>query len=445
MKKVLILGAGMVSKPIVTYLLSKGYAVTIGDMEIAKAKVVIGNHQNGKAIAFNVQDDNLLNDVVSSHDIVVSLLPWMFHPTVAKCCLKYKKNMVTTSYVKPEMQALDAEAKSANLLFLNESGLDPGIDHMSAMRIIDNVHSKGGKIEEFYSICGALVAPEVEQNPFKYKFSWAPKGVVMAGNNDGKYLRRGKIVEVPTQDLFKNPFKIDFEGVGQLEVYPNRDSLPYVELYGIPETKTMFRGTFRYDKWCEVLDAIKKIGLISYDKFDMTGMCHADMVAKLIGASDSQNIKQKTADFLGVDINSNPIVAMDWLGLFSNQPINKGMESPFEITSDRMIEKMMIKENERDMVVMQHTFVASYPDGKQEVIRSRMLDFGTLKTDTSIARTVALPAAVAVEMILEGKINAKGVHIPVIPEIYNPILDALEKLNIKMEEEYGLPLSENIK
>lgn len=230
-----------------------------------------------------------------------------------------------------------------------------------------------------------------------------------------------------------------------LEVYPNRDSLPYVELYGIPETKTMFRGTFRYTKWCEVIDAMKKIGLLSYDKFSMVNMTYSQMMAKLIKASDANDIKKKVADFLGVDLNSNPIVALEWLGLFTNNHINRNEDSPFEVVSDIMIEKMMIKESERDMVVMQHTFVASYPNGRQEVIRSRMLDFGTLKTDTSVARTVALPAAVGVEMILEGQISAKGVHIPVIPEIYNPILDALEKLDIRMEEEYGLPLSENIK
>jgi saccharopine dehydrogenase-like NADP-dependent oxidoreductase len=267
----------------------------------------------------------------------------------------------------------------------------------------------------------------------------------MAGNNDGKYLRNGKIHAIPTEDLFKNPIKLNFDKVGELEVYPNRDSLPYVELYGIPETKTMFRGTFRYTKWCEVIDAMKKIGLLSYDKFSMANMTYADMMAKLIGASDSNEIKKKIADFLSVSTDSNPIVALDWLGLLSTNLINRNEDSPFEVVSDIMIDKMMIKGDERDMVVMQHTFVASYPNGKQEVIRSRMLDFGTLKTDTSIARTVALPAAVGVEMILEGKISAKGVHIPVIPEIYNPILDSLEKLDIRMEEEYGLPLSENIK
>ena len=435
----------MVVKPIVQHLLKSGIQVTVATRTKSKADEMIAGHPNGRSMAWTVEDEATLDKLVADHDLSVSLLPYAYHLMVAKHCLKHKKNMVTTSYVKPEMRALDAEAKKAGIIILNELGLDPGIDHMSAMRIIDHVHDKGGKIDEFYSFCGALVAPEVDKNPFNYKFTWAPKGVVMAGNNDGKYLRNGKIFEIPTQNLFKNPVKVDFDKVGPLEVYPNRDSLPYVELYGIPETKTMFRGTFRYTKWCEVIDAMKKVGLISFDKFNMTGMSLADMVAKLIGASDSKDIKKKTADFLKVGIDSNPIVAMEWLGLFSNTPINKGEESPFEVTSDIMIEKMMIKENERDMVVMQHTFVASYPDGKKEVIRSRMLDFGTLKTDTSIARTVALPAAVGVEMILEGKISAKGVHIPVLPEIYNPILDSLEKLDIRMEEEYGLPMSENIK
>jgi saccharopine dehydrogenase-like NADP-dependent oxidoreductase len=445
MKKVLILGAGMVVKPIVQHLLKNGIKVTVATRTKSKADEMIAGHPNGISMAWTVEDEATLDRLVAEHDLSVSLLPYAHHLMVAKHCLRHKKNMVTTSYVKPEMRALDKQAKDAGIIILNELGLDPGIDHMSAMRIIDHVHGKGGKVEEFYSFCGALVAPEVEKNPFNYKFTWAPKGVVMAGNNDGKYLRRGKIHDITTENLFKNPLKVNFTNVGELEVYPNRDSLPYVELYGIPETKTMFRGTFRYTKWCEVIDAMKRIGLLSYDKYSMAGMSFADFMAKQIGASDSSDIKKKTADFLGVGVNSNPIVALEWLGLFSSKPVNRAEDSPFEVVSDIMIEKMMIKGDERDMVVMQHTFVASYPNGKQEVIRSRMLDFGTLKTDTSIARTVALPAAVGVEMILEGKISAKGVHIPVIPEIYNPILDSLEALNIKMVEEYGLPLSENIK
>jgi len=444
MKKVLILGAGMVVKPIVQHLLGKGMQVTVATRTKSKAEEMIGNNPNGKAVAWTVEDQPMLESMISSHDLTVSLLPYTHHVMVAKQCIRFKKNMVTTSYVKPEMQDLDAEAKTAGIIILNELGLDPGIDHMSAMRIIDTVHNKGGKIEEFYSICGALPAPEAATNPFKYKFSWSPKGVVMAGNNDAKYLRHGKEVDVPTQDLFKKPFQVSFPEVGQLEVYPNRDSIAYVDIYGIPETKTMFRGTFRFKGWCETIDAMKELKLISYDKVDMTGKTYADFMAMQIGTSDSGNVKEKVAAYLGLGLNDHALNAMEWLGLFDSKPMNRAIDSPFEVTSDVMIAKMELGREERDMVVMQHTFLASYPDGKQEVVRSRMLDFGTLATDTSIARTVALPAAIGVEMILKGDISVKGVFRPVLPEIYNPILDELEKLDIRMHEEYGLPLSENI-
>lgn len=445
MKKVLILGAGMVVKPIVKHLLGKGMQVTIASRTKSKAEEIIGGHPNGKAVAWTVDDQPMLESMISSHDLTVSLLPYTHHVMVAKQCIRFKKNMVTTSYVKPEMQDLDSEARSAGIIILNELGLDPGIDHMSAMRIIDTVHAKGGKIEEFYSICGALPAPEAASNPFKYKFSWSPKGVVMAGNNDAKYLRHGKEVDVPTQDLFKKPFQVSFPEVGQLEVYPNRDSIAYIDIYGIPEAKTMFRGTFRFKGWCETIDAMKEMKLISYDKIDMTGKTYAGFMAMQIGASDVENIKQKVAAYLGLNVNDHALNAMEWLGLFDNTPMNRAIDSPFEVTSDLMIAKMELGREERDMVVLQHTFLASYPGGKQEVVRSRMLDFGSLATDTSIARTVALPAAIGVEMILRGDISVKGVFRPVIPEIYVPILDALEKLGIRMEEEYGLPVSENIR
>jgi saccharopine dehydrogenase-like NADP-dependent oxidoreductase len=445
MKKVLILGAGMVVKPIVTYLLDKGYFVTVATRTRSKAEDMIMGHPNGSAVAWTVDNGETLDEMIASHDLTVSLLPWIHHIMVAQHCIKHKKNMVTTSYVKPEMKALDQEAKDAGIIILNELGLDPGIDHMGAMRIIDHVHNHGGKVEEFYSICGALPAPEAATNPFKYKFSWSPKGVVMAGNNDGNYLRHGKVQYIPTQDLFKNPLSVDFPEVGILEIYPNRDSMPYIEVYGIPETKTMMRGTFRYPGWCESIDAMKALKLISSDNYDFTGKTYAEMVAMIIGESDTANIKQKVAGFLGLPVDAYAIGALEWLGIFSHEPMNRQNDTPYEITSDLMIAKMELGREERDMVAMQHVFLASYPDGKREVIKSSMLDFGTLATDTAVARTVALPAAVGVEMILNNEIEVNGVHIPVIPAIYNPILDALEKMNIRMVEEFGLPESDIIK
>jgi len=444
MKKVLILGAGLVVKPMVSYLLQRDYQVTIASPMKDRADEMIQGNPHGVAIDWTMEEDEKLGEMIRDHNLTVSFLPYVFHVQVAKKCLEYKKNMVTASYVKPEMQALNEEAISAGIIILNELGLDPGIDHMSAMRIIDSIHGKGGKVEEFYSLCGALPAPEAATNPFRYKFSWSPKGVVMAGNNDARYLRNGKVIEVPTEKLFRNPLKVSFDSLGELDVYPNRDSISYSDIYGIPEAKTVFRGTFRYPGWCETIDIMKRLGLISYEKYHLDGMSYADLMALMINSIMTENIKEQIAAFLEVDIETHAIKALEWLGLFSDQKMNRTKDSPFEVTSDLMIEKMGLGEDERDMVALQHIFLASYPDGTEEVIRSRMLDFGTPATDTSIARTVALPAAIGVEMILNGQITVKGVFRPTIPEIYSPILDKLEELGIKMVEEYGLPLSENI-
>jgi len=444
MKKILILGAGLVARPIVKHLLASGYSLTVADIVQSKAAELTGSHPNAEAVALNVEDEAALGNLIAGHDLTVSLLPYVFHVQVAKHCIRYRKNMVTTSYVKPEMEALDAMAKEAGIIILNEMGLDPGIDHMSAMRIIDHVHQQNGQVLEFYSICGALPAPEAADNPFKYKFSWSPKGVVMAGNNDARYLKNGSEVFVPTAELFRHPAYVEFKGVGKLDIYPNRDSISYIDIYGIPEVQTMMRGTFRYPGWCETLDAIKQLNLISYDKADMNGMTYAQLVMHQIGADSTDHLRDKVAAFLGLDVNAHALDAIEWLGLFENKPMDRGTDSPYEVTSDLMIAKMELGFEERDMVAMQHTFLAGYPDGRKEIIRSRMLDFGSPSTDTSIARTVALPAAIGVEMIMKGEITVKGVFRPVIPEIYNPVLDALEKLDIRMVEEYGLPLSENI-
>ncbi len=452
MKKILILGSGLVAKPIIQYLLSKDFQVTVASNTTDRSDMMIAGNEHGVSVYWDAADEKALGGMIADHDITVSLLPYVFHVMVARHCVAHKKNMVTTSYVKPEMRALDAEAREAGIIILNEMGLDPGIDHMSAMRIIDKVHEREGAILEFYSICGALPAPEAANNPFKYKFSWSPKGVVLAGNNDAVFLRHGKIVELPTRELFKSPFRVNFPEVGMLEVYPNRDSLAYKEIYGIPEARTMYRGTFRYARWCETLDAMKRLNLISPEKYDMTGMSYADMVAYQIkdgtqakeGSGAGSALIEQVADFLGTDQNAHAVRAMAWLGLFDRDPMNRSIDSTFEVTSDLMIAKMSLGQEERDMVAMQHTFLAAFSDGRKEVIRSRMLDFGTLATDTSIARTVALPAAIGVEMILSGQIRVQGVHVPVIPEIYNPVLDRLESMGIKMVEEYGLPVSEMI-
>lgn len=444
MNKVLILGAGLVARPMVRYLLDNKIGLTMASRTVSKADAMIQGHPMGTSLAWTVDDEKRLDSLVREHEVIVSLLPYAHHLVVAKHCLKHGKNLVTTSYVTPEMQALDGEARKAGILILNEIGLDPGIDHMSAMRIIDHVHGRGGKIIEFYSICGALPAPEAADNPFMYKFSWSPKGVVMAGNNNGKYLKKGRIIEAPTADLFKDTFRVEFPGAGLLEVYPNRDSISYQEIYNLPEAETIYRGTFRFPGWCESLDAIKALGLTSYEKIPLKGKTFAGMLASLIGEQETVNTRAQAAAWLGLAGNAHALDAMEWLGLFDRKPVNRVEDSPFEVLSDLMIERMTLGEKERDMVVMQHTFLAEYPENKREVIRSRMLDFGSPETDTSVARTVSLPAAIAVKMLLGKKIKLHGVYRPVVPGIYNPVLDELEKENIRLTEEFGMPVAENI-
>ncbi|MFO8074069.1 MAG: saccharopine dehydrogenase C-terminal domain-containing protein, partial [Polyangia bacterium] len=230
MKKVLILGAGLVANPIVNYLLDKEFELTVATAPetIDRARIMIAGRPNGKAVEWTMNQKETLDNLVASHDLTVSLLPYAFHVEIAGHCIKHKKNMVTTSYVKPDMQALDEDARKAGIIILSELGADPGMDHMSAKRIIDHVHEKGGEVKKFYSFCGALPAPEAADNPFRYKFSWSPKGVLLASNNDGRYLNKGKEVYVPGKDLFKDPIPVEVPDMGKLDVYPNRNSLPYI-------------------------------------------------------------------------------------------------------------------------------------------------------------------------------------------------------------------------
>lgn len=442
MKKVLLLGAGMVAKPIAEYILDNKLELTVASRTLAKAEKLIAGKPNGKAVAWNTDQTEMLEKLISEHDITVSLLPYTFHVAVAKLCIRHKKNMLTTSYVSDKMKALDAAARKAGILIMNEIGVDPGFDHMTAMSIIDKVHEKGGKIREFYSLCGALAAPEEANNPFGYKFTWSPRGVIMAGNNSATYLKNGEIVEIATENLFKNPVLIDFPEVGEMEVYPNRNSLNYIDLYNLPDIKTMYRGTFRYKNWCEIMDALKAIGMLSYDRKSFEGKTYRKALARQLDVYPA-NMKEKVAERLNLPINSPAIVAMEWLGLFSDDLVKMSEGSTFDLTTDRMLEKMMLPEGGRDMVIMLHSFLVENADGTKEVIKSHLLDFATEK-NTSIARTVALPAAIAVKLILEGKIKDIGVQIPIKKNIYEPVLTELKTLGIGMTEEWGLSESEKL-
>ena len=236
----------MVSRPMIRYFLEKtDFTVTMASRTVSKAEKIIDGHSQGNAIELNVKDDELLDKLVKESDLTVSLLPYAYHVKVAKLCIKYKIPMVTTSYVSEEMKALDSDAKEAGILILNESGLDPGIDHMSAMRVIHEVEEKGGKITSFKSSTGALPSHEANTNPFGYKFSWAPRGVFLASKNPSKWLEDGEIRQYPGEELFENYYIQDVDGVGSFENYPNRNSVPYKEIYGLKDSNTVYRGTFR--------------------------------------------------------------------------------------------------------------------------------------------------------------------------------------------------------
>lgn len=432
MKKVLILGAGMIVKPIVHYLLDNDIEVTIASRTKAKADKLLEGYSLGKAMAWTVDQSSVLDQLIASHDFVVSLLPFTHHVTVAERCIAHKKNMLTTSYVSPEMKELDALAKEAGIIIMNEIGVDPGYDHMTAMEIIDKVHDKGGKVDEFYSLCGALCAPEASDNPFRYKFSWSPKGVVIAGNNDAQFLEDGEVINLDTSDLFKNPMEIDFPKVERMHVYPNRDSLPYIDLYGIPEVKTMYRGTFRYENWCAAMDLLKELNLTSYKELELKGKTFAQITAEINGLNTGSLKEDIKSKFNLGDCDAG-LKAIEWLGVLDSKPVHLEKGSAFDLTSDLMIEKMMLNDAERDMVIMQHIFNVTRSNGKKEKIVSRMLDYGN-NNYTSISRTVALPAAICVKLILDGEIVDTGVHIPINKSIYIPVLAALQKFGISMSE-----------
>ena len=434
-KNVLVLGAGMVSRPMIRYLLEKtDFTVTMASRTVSKAEKIIGGHPRGKSVELNVKNDELLDKLVKESDLTVSLLPYTYHVKVANLCIKYKIPMVTTSYVSDEMKALDNKAKDAGILVLNECGLDPGIDHMSAMRVIHDVGEKGGKVISFKSSTGALPSHEANTNPFGYKFSWAPRGVLLASKNPSKWLEDGEIKEYPGEELFENYYIQDVPGVGSFENYPNRNSVPYKDIYGLKDSETVYRGTFRMTGWCETMRKVVALDWLDdkpIEGFD--GKTYADMTRHLIGAKTGDDVEETTAKFLGLETYSTVVKRLKWLGLFSDKNLPSDKDNPLDYMNVLTLEKMLLGKNERDMIVMHHELVAEYPS-KKEYITSTLVDYGIPNDDSAIARTVALPAAIAVKMILDGKINSKGVHIPVSPDIYNPILDELEGMGIKFKE-----------
>jgi saccharopine dehydrogenase (NADP+, L-glutamate forming) len=433
--RILVLGSGMVSRPGITYLLEQeNVELTVASNELDVAQLLVKGYDNGTALFVDAADDEHMERLVKEHDLIVSLLPWVFHVKVAEMSLKHNKPMATASYVSEGMKKLDKDVREKGLLFLNEIGVDPGIDHMSAMKIIDEVEAEGGKVIHFYSFCGGLPAPDDNDNPFGYKFSWSPKGVVLASRNSARFLENGEEVNIQGKDLFVEYRNEEIEGLGKFEVYANRDSVPYKELYGLKDAETVMRGTYRYPGWCDTLKKIVDLGLVDEKPNPrLKGKTYRQMTAALAGAGEGDDVKQKTAEKLNLSVDSEVIGRLEWLGLFGDETV-PDYDNYLDILSHRLQEKLYYKEGEKDMLLMRHKFVVENKDKSRDVITSTMIDYGIPGGDSSMARTVSLPLAIGVRLMAEGKINLTGVQIANKKEIYEPVLRELEQMNIKLEE-----------
>ncbi len=443
MKKILILGAGMVAGPHVKYLLDHNFQVTVASRTLSKAEALINGHPNGVAKEFDItKTPEHLEGLVKDCDLAVSLLPYIYHVQVAKKCIQHKKHMVTTSYVSPEMKALDGDAKKAGITVLNEIGVDPGIDHMSAQKIIDEVHSEGGKIISFKSYTGGLPAPDANNNPWGYKLSWSPRGVILAGRNAAKYLEDGKVVEILGEDLFDHyiPFPVsekgpgDDEELGMLEGYPNPNSIePYIEVYGIPETKTMIRGTLRNPSWCRTMKRVADIGYLSLDEEVFPeGFTYGQLTKRLLKTSDEA--KTTFIKKFGYNESVDVIKRFEWMGLFGDDPLPSAKISPLDALCHQFETHLQYSPGERDMLVMVHEFIYQESTGTKKKHTSTMIDYGIKNGPSSMSRTVGLPAAIGSRMILEGEIADKGVLIPVKESIYQPVLKELKELGIGFKD-----------
>ncbi len=435
MAHVTVLGAGLVAGPVVRHILeASSHTVTVAARSVDRANELVRSHPRGNSVAFDIDDAATLDRLAANSDVMVSMLPYLHHVKVAERCIAHGHHLVTTSYVSPAMRALHDSAKAAGVVLLNELGLDPGIDHMSAMKIIHGIRAAGGTVTSFRSYCGGLPAPEANDNPFGYKFSWSPRGVVLAARNAAKYLRDGVEVVIPGPELFAKPELVTVEGAGVFEGYPNRDSTAYVGVYDLAGVKTMFRGTLRNLGHCETWKAMADIGLFDDTRRRYAAESYRGVLAALSNVAVDGDVEGAVAAKAGIARDSAPIQKLTWLGMFEGAALPESDTSPLDALVSRMVERLQYKAGERDMIVLQHEFIAEYGDRK-EFMRSTLVDFGEPGGPSAMSRTVGLPAAIGVLRILDGTIRDRGVVVPVTPEVYNPILDELETAGIRFREE----------
>lgn len=441
MRKILVIGSGKSTSYLLKYLLDKSETenlyISVGDINIDHAKQLIKNHQRAKAFILDIFDANSRSEAIKNSDIVISMLPARLHIEVAKDCLLYGKNMVTASYVSPEMEALNQEAIEKGLVFMNEIGVDPGIDHMSAMQVIDSIRAKGGTMILFESFTGGLVAPESDNNLWNYKFTWNPRNVVVAGQGGAaKFLQEGTYKYIPYHRLFRRTEFLDVDGFGRFEVYANRDSLKYQSIYGLNNIKTLYRGTMRRVGFSRAWNMFVILGMTddSYIIEDSEHMSYRDFVNAFLPYSPSDSVELKFRHALKIDQDDIVWDKLLELDLFSaKKMVDLKKATPAQILQKILMDSWSLAPDDKDMIVMYHKFGYEIA-GKTYQIDATMVTIGKDQTYTAMAKTVGLPVAIATLAILNGKIKTPGVQMPITKEVYGPILKELANYGISFKE-----------
>lgn len=437
MRKILIIGAGKSASYLIKYFLDKSISerlhITIGDLDLSNAEKWTKNNPDAHALKLDIFEKGSRKKAIERADIVVSMLPTRFHIEVARDCLLFGKHMVTASYVSKEMQALNEEAKSKNLVFLNEIGVDPGIDHMSAMQVIDRIRQSGGKLVLFESFTGGLMAPESDTNLWNYKFTWNPRNVVLAGQGGAaKFLQEGKFKYIPYNRLFRRTEFLEVEGYGRFEAYANRDSLKYKEVYGLKTVKTLYRGTIRRVGFSRAWQIFVILGLTddSYTIADSENMTYRDFINSFLPYSPTDSVELKLRYKLKIDQDDILWEKLEELHIFSaDKRVTLKNASPAQILQKILLDSWSLEPEDKDMIVMYHKFGYEL-DGVKHQIDSTMVCTGEDQTFTAMAKTVGLPVGIATLAILNNKIKRYGVQIPTNKDIYEPILSELENFGV---------------
>ncbi|WP_298494221.1 saccharopine dehydrogenase family protein [uncultured Algibacter sp.] len=441
MRNILIIGSGKSTSYLLKYLLEKSISenlfLTVGDLNIEHTNNLIGNHKNAKAIILDVFDVVSRTNAIKKADIVVSMLPARFHIEVAKDCITHKKHMVTASYVSPEMQALNDDVIANNLILMNEIGVDPGIDHMSAMQVLDKIRDKGGNIILFESFTGGLVAPESDNNLWNYKFTWNPRNVVVAGQGGAaKFLQEGAYKYIPYNRLFRRTEFLEIDNFGRFEVYANRDSLKYQNVYGLENIKTLYRGTMRRVGFSRAWNIFVTLGMTddSYIIDDSENMSYRDFINAFLPYSPSDSVELKLRHQLKIDQDDVVWDKLVELDIFNpNKPVGLKKASPAQILQKILMDSWTLSKTDKDMIVMYHKFGYEL-NGKKHQIDANLVVLGEDQTYTAMAKTVGLPVAIATLAILNGTIKTPGVQIPISKEVYEPILKELKEFGIVFHE-----------